>query len=561
MLTADDVRRLALAGETLTVELKGESRAPLADADLYEAVVCLANAEGGVILVGVEDDGSITGLAPQRGKAPESSRLQAAVFNNTSPPINTRVSIVEVDGRLVAGIEVDAYPEVCATRSGRCVRRVLQPDGPQCVPFYPYEHVQRRSSLGLADLSAMPLPEVGADRIDPLQVERARKAIRTRGGDQNLLGLGDVEMAQALQVAESRDGKIVLNLAGLLLFGREDDIARLAPTHRAAFQMLDESAGVRTNDFFHAPLLELIEAFESRFDARNAEQEVLVGMIRVPIPDYSREAFREALLNALLHRDFSQLGVVHVQWHPDHILLASPGGFPVGIGPENILTHEPKPRNPRLYAALNRLGLVEQTGRGVDKIYRGQVRYGRPVPDYSRSDGTGVRVVLPGGRASLEFSALVARQEREGQPFSLDQLLVLNALHAERRIDTESVAKLIQKSSAAARAVLEQLVELGWVEGKGEKRGRVYHLSASVYRWLDKPEAYVRVHGIPPERLEALVLEFVRAHGRIERKHVVSLGGLTSPQAGRLLKLLCEKGRLRRLGKPPRWTYYVSADE
>lgn len=368
-------------------------------------------------------------------------------------------------------------------------------------------------------------------------------------------------MAQALQLAESREGRLVLNLAGLLLFGRQEDLVRFAPTHRAAFQVLDESSGVRTNDFFQTPLLELIEAVESRFDARNAEQEVLVGMIRVPIPDYSREAFREAFLNALLHRDFSQLGVVHVQWHPDHLLVSNPGGFPRGIGPEKILTHEPKPRNPRLYAALNRLGLVEQTGRGVDKIYRGQVRYGRPIPDYSRSDETGVRVVLPGGRGSLEFSALVARQERAGEPLSLDQLLVLNALHAEKRIDTDTVAALIQKGPAAARSVLEQLVELGWVEGKGERRGRVFHLSASVYRWLDKPEAYVRVHGILPERPEALVLEFVRAHGRIERKHVVELGGLTSPQAGRLLKLLCQKGRLRREGTPPRWTYYVSAEK
>ena len=180
MLTAEDVRRIAAAGESLTVELKGEIRAPLADTDLYEAVVCLANAEGGVILVGVEDDGTVTGLSPQRGKAPEASRLQSAVFNNTSPPINTRVSIVDVDGRLVAGVEVDPYPEVCATRSGRCVRRVVQPDGPQCVPFYPYEHVQRRSALGLADLSSMPLPELEADRLDPLQVERARKATRCR---------------------------------------------------------------------------------------------------------------------------------------------------------------------------------------------------------------------------------------------------------------------------------------------------------------------------------------------------------------------------------------------
>lgn len=152
----------------MTVELKGEGRGPLPDSDLHEAVVCLANAEGGVVLVGVEDDGTISGLAPRRGGAPDGAKLQAAIFNNTSPPINTRVSVVEVDGKVVAAIEIDPYPEVCATRAGKCVRRVLQADGPQCLPFYPYEHVQRRTSLGLADLNAMPLPDVEAVRLDPL---------------------------------------------------------------------------------------------------------------------------------------------------------------------------------------------------------------------------------------------------------------------------------------------------------------------------------------------------------------------------------------------------------
>lgn len=72
--------------------------------------------------------------------------------------------------------------------------------------------------------------------------------------------------------------------------------------------MLAPGADVRVNDFFNKPLLETIEEIQKRFDARVEEKETLVGMIRLPIPDYSRIAFREALLNALLHRDFSQLG-------------------------------------------------------------------------------------------------------------------------------------------------------------------------------------------------------------------------------------------------------------
>ena len=74
--------------------------------------------------------------------------------------------------------------------------------------------------------------------------------------------------------------------------------------------------------------------------------------------------------------------------------MTNPGGFPEGITADNILVHEPKPRNPRLAEAFKRIGLVEQTGRGVDKIFMGQLRYGRPAPDYSRSDARRRRLMV-----------------------------------------------------------------------------------------------------------------------------------------------------------------------
>ena len=233
--------------------------------------------------------------------------------------------------------------------------------------------------------------------------------------------------------------------------------------------------------------------------------------------------------------------------------------FPEGITLQNILVHEPKPRNPGLAEAFKRIGLVEQTGRGVDRIFLGQLRFGRPAPDYARSDSSGVRVVLRGGHASLEFAAFVFEEDRAGRPFSLDELLVLNQLFHERRIDSEVAAGLLQKGPADGHAVLERLHERGLVEAKGEKRGRIYHLSAAMYRQLGQPAGYVRAHGISAIRQEAMVLEYVTAHGRIERGQVMELCGLTSPQAGRLLNRLCTAGRLKRQGSPPRWTYYVAA--
>jgi ATP-dependent DNA helicase RecG len=226
---------------------------------------------------------------------------------------------------------------------------------------------------------------------------------------------------------------------------------------------------------------------------------------------------------------------------------------------DNLLVHEPKPRNIRLAEAFKRIGLIEQTGRGIDKIFLGQLRYGRPVPDYTRSDDHNVRVVLRGGEGSLQFAAFVYDEDRQGRTLTLDELIVLNALFFERRIDSAAVGRLTQKGHGEARSVLERLQERGLVEARGEKRGRVYHLSANLYRRMNLPESYVRARGIDAIRHEEMVLQYAKSHGRIVRDQAAELCGLSNDQAGRLLRRLVGKGKLYRQGTPPRWTYYVLA--
>lgn len=557
MINADALNEILPKGESLTVEFKSD-RKQISDSEIYENVVALANTEGGVMFIGIEDDGAVTGAKPRHGKSTDSLKLQSAIFNNTVPHLNTQISCFLFDDNDIIAIEVTAYPEACATSTGKSLRRVIGTDGkPQVLPFFPHEHRSRRVDLGLLDFSAQPVEASNFDDLDPLEFDRLRKIISSLHGDNNLLKLSNTEIAKALRLVETQDQKIVPNVAGLLLLGKEAPLQKLMPTHAVHFQVIDAKGDVKVNDTFRTGLLKIISEIEARFAVRNEEREVNVGLFRLPIPDYSLIGFREAVNNALLHRDYSRLDSVYIQWHSDHILISNPGSFPPGIMTSNILVHEPKPRNPRLAEAFKRVGLIEQTGRGVDKIFLGQLRYGRPVPDYTRSDSTGVRVVIRGGKSSLEFAAFVYKEEKDNRPLTLDELLVLNTVSYERRIDSSAVSVLIQKSQADARAVLEGLLEKGFIEAKGERRGRVYHLSSSLYRAFGKKEDYIRVRGVASHKHEALILEYVEAHKRIERKHVMELCGLSGVQASRILKKMVLNKKLQAKGSPPRWVYYV----
>ncbi|MGM0787058.1 MAG: ATP-binding protein, partial [Thermodesulfobacteriota bacterium] len=497
------------------------------------------------------------GAKPRHGHTTDPAKLRASIFNNTVPNINTRISLIQCINGPVIAIEVDPYPEPCATTSGKAMRRTTRADGmPQSVPFYPRDQRTKRVDLGLLDFSAQMLDGMAFDDLDPLEFERIRQAITRLRGDRSLLELGDPELAQALRLVETKDKKLIPNVAGMLLAGREDAIRRVLPTHEVFFQVLDVRGNVKVNECFLGPLLKVLEHVEKHFAARNEEREITLGMFRLPVPDYSPEGFREAVNNAVLHRDYARNESVYIQWQQDHLLIASPGGFPEGITVENLLVHEPKPRNPRLAEAFRRIGLIEQTGRGVDKIFLGQLRYGRTAPDYSRTDSTGVRVVLRGGEASLKFAAFVYEQDKSGDPLTLDELLILNALFFERRIDTNQASRLIQKGLSDTRAVLERLHERGMVEARGEKRGRVYHMGASLYRRLGEVSGYVRSRGFDRIQQQQMVLNAVEADGKITRKKAAELCRISENQASRLLKKLCDQDKLEMLGKG-RGAYYV----
>jgi len=554
MITEHEVEELLSAGESLTVEFKRD----VDDNELIELVVCLANGEGGWLLIGVDDDGTPVGAKPRHDNHTDPVRVQALIQNRTVPSVVTEVAVVTVRGKEVLVIRVPKMDRLVATSGGKYLRRALNAKGrPECIPFYPHEMVSRMATLGKIDYSAVELEQVGWEDLNPLEFERARQVIERYQGDRALLQLSDEELAKALGVVEVRNNHLFVTVTGLLLFGREEALRRHLPTHEVAFQVVEDGRVV-VNGFYRAPLIRLSEEIFERFKARNQEEELMLGLFRVGIPDYDPPAFREAVHNALIHRDYAQLGTVYIQWFPDRIEVSNPGGFVEGVRLDNLLVVPPKPRNPRLADAFRRLGLVERTGRGVDMIFFGCLRYGRPAPDYGQSNETMVKVILPGGPAHREWTQWVIEQhQKRGSWPSVAELLILQRVRHARRINAAEAAKITQLSESEARSLLERMVEWGILEARGERRGRFYHLSAAVYRQLGEKAAYVRMRGFETIQMEQMILQYVRAHGRITRKEAAELCQIKEHQAYYILQKLVQQGRVKLKGKG-RSAHYVA---
>ena len=560
-MTPDLLRELTSNGETLDVEFKSESREQLSDREIVDATVCLANRTGsgsGWLLIGVEDDGRVTGARPRDGSGDiDPDKIRSMIANRTRPAQILQVDVCATEGGDVLAVEVPASRQPVGTADGRYVRRALGGDGrPACVPFHFHEVQSRQASLGLLDYTALLLPDIGWDALDPREFVRFRGAIRDNQGraDPVLLELSDIDMARALGAVETDGQGVSIRILGLLLFGRQEILRSTIPGHEVAFQRLS-GEHVKVNDFFRWPLLRVMDELEARYRANNQEEEFFVGMLRIGVPDYPQRGYREGVANALIHRDYARLGAIHVQWHDDRLQISSPGGLPEGVSLDNLLVTDPRPRNPLLADAFTRAGIVERTARGIDTIFYEQLRGGRPAPSYGRSTATGVTLIMPGGKANLGFVRLLVEEGRENGELGLQDLLLLNHLWLERRTTTAEAAIIIQHSAAETRRHLLRLVEMGLVETRGRGKGQSYLLSSGTYRRLGLESQYVRQRGFEPFQQEQLVLQYVEAHGRIVRRQVAELCKIGPAQATRVLGRLVKKGELAMHGKK-RGTWY-----
>ena len=284
--------------ESLTVEFKSDPKGGLSDRIVVETVVGMTNAEGGTLYIGVNDDGSVSGLRSERWLDPE--RTIAFIASNTIPPVAVSAECETVtDEKKILIVRIPKAIGIVATNDGKVLKRRLKIDKtPETSPLFPQEFVSRLSEIGRCDYSAMILPNSSMADLDVKERTRLRDFIRIYHGEKMLFELEDEEFDKALGLVRSVGDTSMPTVAGLLMMGKEESIRRLLPGATSAFQHLS-GTDVMTNEDFVMPLLKSFDALLERFRARNTETELEDGLIRVAIPTYSERALKGKVKNIL----------------------------------------------------------------------------------------------------------------------------------------------------------------------------------------------------------------------------------------------------------------------
>ncbi len=507
---------------------------------LARAACCFANANGGTIVVGVVDD--VAGPEAIVGTELDPLDVKERIYNSSQPPLLVEATEQWHELTRLVAITVPSGVEPHADSQGRMRHRV----GRSCRPMTSREQIIRSEERRGVDWSAEP-SDMSISDVDPKALDAARG--RLSRADDELRPLADLGNAELLRSLGVVDGQDRLLRAGEALFCAPGDgnpwvVYQHRPTPGGEATAVERLSGplVTVSD----QLVDLVWA------RRHTKPLNLPDGSQIELADFPREAVREAVINALLHRELRFYGHVSVEHSPTAFVVESPGRLVLGITEQNILTHPSKPRNPCLFHAARKLRIAEETGRGIDRIYRELIRSGRDAPSISQTDDT-TRVVFTGGAPNTQLARFVAQldvRERE----DVDTLLVIFTLLTVRTITEANLAPIIQKQPQEAGAVLKRLAAAapGVLEPTLESRTRrkpTYRLRARALQALGGAVAYHRPNIDGAERK---VVAHVRDYDRVNNRTVRDLLDIDVYRASTLLRDLRERRLLVKTSKQQR---------
>lgn len=539
----EDVLRLIAQGETLTTEFKRRITSDdFNDRKLVEAVACMSNSRGGVLMVGVEDDGTISGCLPfhkSAGTVP--ARIEALIQNKTRPSIATHAEVHTVDGKDILTIEVPQATTPVCTSNGLYQYRLINVQGqPQCMAMEPSYLFSTYMSATKRDWAALPAEGATIDDIDAAELQRYRDL----SGDKPLSQLDDIQLLRALGAYHDSDAR--LTLGALLLFGTQDAISRFIPNHEVQFQVLDGTR-VKVNESYSGPLIKVFEKVTERVGDFRVEDEINFGILRIGLENVPENVSREAVANALVHRDYSELGPIRITLSDNEFTVSSPGGFPSGITLENVLTAT-QPRSVLLADSFRRAGLVERTGRGVQILFTAAIKSGGTEPNFFGSNDRLIIFNYPISRADKDFVVFTRAWAQSHEDLSLTELRLIRLLRSSGSMNQAELAEHLQLPVEKVRSSLVELTSSGVLAKTGAGRTSGYRLGPGFFDSVGRRSDFIRTRELSDLDITSRIDAYIREFGAITRAQLEELCGMSRQQAYRTLARLVEEGHLRMEG-------------
>lgn len=381
------------------------------------------------------------------------------------------------------------------------------------------------------DFSAKICEALKMEDLDKSAISILKQKYSEKQNNKAFLTLPDEQVLSDLELLQ--EGK--LNYASLILLGKKESIKKYLPQcnivieYRLNHSMIPYTARVE----YQEPLFIAIDKVWAYINqpASNPLLHVSEGPYIYDVLSFNEEVIREAILNAVAHRSYQIQSDIVIKQYPDEITISNAGGFPIGVDINNILSVNSIPRSKRLTEILQKTGLVERSGQGVDKMFYHCIMESKPLPDYSKTDAYQVNLTF---RAEIQDKAFLffinEAQKNIEEKLNVFDLLALDKIR--RGISEEFDKGIIEKLRT------EQLVSV--------QEGSVYTLSDRYRLFIPRKEC---IKGVTAQQLQK-VNECFKVHDTISKSTLMEVfnGILTEKQARNIISRMEQAGIIRRMG-------------
>jgi len=497
--------------------------------DIAETLSAMANADGGHVVVGVEDDGTVSGVDYPEDRL---NVLLEVPRTHIIPPLRPHIHQVVLEGRLVLIFYVDWSPEVHHLCDGRYLLRI----GDRNEPF-PAEQIEaikagkRRRLVEGRFISDASLSDLATELLDQL---------RRKTG----LNLPDPELLRHYRLVESRNGRFVLSMAALLLFAR--DPLRWHPASYVDFvkwegkeQRFGAELNVIKRERIEGPLPYLIEATFRTIWPHIRQRQRLVDLFFEERFEYPTFAWQEAIINAVAHRDYGLEGTpIEIWLFDDRMEIRSPGQLVEPVTLDHIRNRERihASRNPRIVRVLTDLGYMRQLGEGIPRMFEVMEREGLRPPEFNLEGGVIFTVTL---RNVVVYPPETIRWLHQFEDWELtaNQKRLLAYAHAHGgKFTSRNYQKLVGVDIYTASRDIKELVRKG-IARLTRRGGRVYEIITPGEHLPPLPEEFADLGRILKEK------------GYLTSADVQRVRGVSRTTAWRLLTHLVQLGILVQEGK------------
>lgn len=508
-------------------------------------VTALCNEGGGNLVIGMEDayPHKVVGTKQNEGKLGE---LESNIYRDTQirPFIyelyedeankKGRVLVIEIPPRPVG--KLFRFEDVPLMRVGE----ELKPMSDEMI----FSILQEQEP----DFSAGICEGVTIEDLDEEAIRIMKQKYATKQKNPSFMALSKEQVLSDLNL--TKEGKITN--AALILVGKQEVLKERLPQASIILEYRkSESLVPYTNrQVYEQPFYKMIDLLWHDIDLRNDKIDVNENSYIFNIPYFNEDVIREAINNAIAHRDYRRSSETVIKQYPQKMIIMNIGGFPLGVTIENILRVQSTPRNRLLADVLAKTGIVERSGQGVDKIYKNTLSEGKDEPDYSHSDPFRVELHLSAVIKDKAFAIFLESEQRdlpEEERLSVFEVMALNQIRMEKSEDVE-------------KSIIKGLLERGLIEKRGKTSGTYYILSKSYYECCGKEGEYSKNETWTADQAFPMIMAHFSTFKTAKMKDFVSIldSHMSRKQVRNTINLLVEKKILSKEGVGSGTVYSVS---